>query len=68
MDEPIFRLWQRGYYDHIVRDEDSLKRIRENPAPWRDDEENPLSASATAFQGALRFAPTWRRNNRLLTE
>lgn len=34
--------WQRDYYDHIVRDEDELSRIREyiwnNPANWRNDE------------------------------
>ncbi len=33
------RVWQRGYYDHIVRDEEDLDRIREyiatNPARWR---------------------------------
>ena len=38
------RLWQRNYYEHIVRDEDSLERIREyilaNPAMWSDDPEN----------------------------
>ena len=35
------RIWQRGYYDHIVRDERSLNEIRryilENPAKWHDD-------------------------------
>lgn len=34
-------IWQRGYYDHIVRDERSLNEIRqyilENPAKWTDD-------------------------------
>ncbi len=34
-------IWQRGYYDHIVRDEQSLNEIRkyilENPAKWHDD-------------------------------
>ena len=36
------RLWQRNYYDHVVRDEHDLTRIREyivnNPAKWSDDE------------------------------
>jgi putative transposase len=36
------RLWQRGYYDHVIRDEEDLGRVREyiatNPirAAWRD--------------------------------
>lgn len=44
--EPIAgRLWQRNYYEHVVRDEADLKRIREyiaeNPARWAEDEEHP---------------------------
>ena len=35
------KIWQRGYYDHIVRDEHTLHEIRryikENPARWHDD-------------------------------
>jgi len=38
-------LWQRGYYDHVVRDEDDLARVREyiatNPVRWALDPENP---------------------------
>jgi len=38
-------VWQRNYYEHIVRDENELNRIREyivnNPANWEEDEENP---------------------------
>ncbi len=41
----IQELWQRNYYEHVIRDESSLRRIREyiakNPASWADDEENP---------------------------
>ena len=44
------RLWQRNYYEHVIRDEDSLTRIREyifnNPAQWAFDPENP-AATAT---------------------
>jgi putative transposase len=42
---PVFdkTLWQRGYYDHIIRDEADLTRIREymmaNPARWLLKEE-----------------------------
>ena len=35
------KLWQRNYYEHIIRDEDALNDIRkyvvENPARWADD-------------------------------
>lgn len=38
------RLWQRNYYEHIIRDEDSHYRIVQyiegNPAQWDWDQEN----------------------------
>ncbi len=38
---PARPVWQRNYYDHVIRSEESLSRIRwyiqENPARWRDD-------------------------------
>jgi REP element-mobilizing transposase RayT len=38
-------VWQRGYYEHIVRSEAELMAIREyilaNPARWDEDENNP---------------------------
>jgi len=38
-------VWQRNYYEHIIRDERSLDRIREyiaaNPLQWDLDIENP---------------------------
>jgi REP element-mobilizing transposase RayT len=41
----IKKLWQRNYYDHIVRNENELNRIREyiiiNPMQWQCDRENP---------------------------
>jgi len=43
---PGVPVWQRNYYEHIIRNEDDLNRIREyitvNPMRWQDDEENPL--------------------------
>ena len=40
-------VWQRNYYEHVIRDEDSLRRIREyivnNPARWDFDRENPAA-------------------------
>lgn len=42
-------LWQSGYYEHIIRDEESLNRIREyimqNPLRWYLDQENPNRTS-----------------------
>ena len=40
-------VWQRNYYEHVVRDEADLARIRqyirENPAKWVDDPDNPVN-------------------------
>ena len=40
-------VWQRNYYDHIVRTANDLDAIRayiaQNPAQWANDRENPLS-------------------------
>ena len=42
---PGEKLWQRNYYEHIIRDENELNRIREyiirNPSQWDSDRENP---------------------------
>jgi REP element-mobilizing transposase RayT len=39
------RLWQRNDYEHIVRNDDQVRRIRQyiadNPAKWALDPENP---------------------------
>jgi REP element-mobilizing transposase RayT len=39
------KLWQRNYYEHIIRDNDDFERIADyimtNPSHWRIDEENP---------------------------
>jgi REP element-mobilizing transposase RayT len=39
------KLWQRNYYEHIVRDENELNDIRkyimDNPKKWDLDQENP---------------------------
>jgi len=40
-------VWQRNYYEHIIRSEDDLMRIRQyirdNPAKWADDPDNPAN-------------------------
>ncbi len=52
--------WQRNYYEHIIRDEASLNRIREyivnNPPQWALDRENPV--------GAVREPPLHRTSPR----
>ena len=39
--EMMGKLWQRNYYEHIIRDERSYQRISEyiinNPKNWKDD-------------------------------
>ncbi|MDD3630920.1 MAG: transposase, partial [Bacteroidales bacterium] len=40
----IFNVWQRNYYEHIIRDTNDLSRIRhyimDNPKNWNNDEYN----------------------------
>ena len=42
-------IWQRNYYDHVIRDDAGLDRIRQyiadNPARWAEDLENPARQS-----------------------
>ena len=44
---PGLLVWQRNYYEHVIRNEQSLNRIREyiagNPARWDVDRENPAA-------------------------
>ncbi|GBD27454.1 hypothetical protein HRbin30_02801 [bacterium HR30] len=45
---PGVRVWQRNYYEHIIRNDESLNRIREyianNLLQWALDRENPDAA------------------------
>ena len=49
-DAPRSPVWQRNYYEHVVRNDADLNRIREyiadNPAKWDEDPENPRQAYA----------------------
>ena len=42
---PGNRVWQRNYYEHVIRNEDDLNEIRQyildNPVKWDIDENNP---------------------------
>ena len=43
------KLWQRNYYEHVIRNELSLNDIRlyiqTNPACWAEDNENPANVN-----------------------
>ena len=58
------KLWQRGYFEHIVRNEKSLNHIREyivnNPMQWVYDRENPAA-------GAIHESPL-RENNQQMNK
>ena len=45
---PGATVWQRNYYEHIVRGENEIERIREyvanNPLHWAMDRENPFQS------------------------
>ncbi len=45
------QIWQRSFYDHVIRNEESLNKIREyiinNPADWDHDEDNVINFSVT---------------------
>lgn len=47
--QPRFVLWQRGYYERVLRSSREFLSatcyIQENPANWARDEDNPLSPS-----------------------
>jgi putative transposase len=42
-------VWQRNYFEHVIRSEESLHRIRQyiidNPAQWEFDRENPIATN-----------------------
>jgi REP element-mobilizing transposase RayT len=56
---PGAAVWQRNYYEHVIRSEEEFNKIRryiaDNPLQWAWDRENP--EAATAGEGQLRTAP-----------
>ena len=58
------QVWQRGYYEHVIRDEMSLRRLPDyidtNPLRWELDSENPRNTHrvGAGFKPALTPAPT----------
>lgn len=59
---PGMKLWQRNYWEHIVRNEPELHRIREyirnNPTQWELDALHPGVGTARPGRGTARRAPT----------
>ena len=47
-DNPGCPVWQRNYYEHVIRNDDELNVVRQyildNPLKWEMDEENPANA------------------------
>jgi putative transposase len=47
------RLWQRSFYEHVIRNDESLNHIREyiltNPQSWHQDRENPRAKGRDEF-------------------
>jgi REP element-mobilizing transposase RayT len=48
------KIWQRNYFEHIIRNEQSLEKIRNyifnNPGSWLDDIENLKNHETIADQ------------------
>jgi REP element-mobilizing transposase RayT len=44
------KIWQRNYYERIIRNEEELKQktdyILDNPSRWEEDRENPINKKA----------------------
>jgi hypothetical protein len=57
---PGLPVWQRNYYEHVVRADEDLNDIRtyilENPGHWEQDRENPRNAG-TVRRPLLRQSP-----------
>ena len=47
-------VWQRNYYEHVIRNEDDLNEIREyianNPVKWGLDSDNPSNSGRKALR------------------
>src|SRR5258706_7929796 len=54
---PSIPVWQRNYFEHVIRNEDSLNRIRDyilaNPTQWEFDRENPVALKPEAADAWL---------------
>ena len=55
-------VWQRNYYEHVIRNEIDLEEIRQyignNPFKWLEDENHPANIEAPNRRGTMHRAPT----------
>ncbi len=55
------KLWQRNYWEHIIRNENELDRIRkyimDNPAKWETDRNYPIDSVRADNVRAVREPP-----------
>ncbi len=62
---PGVPVWQRNYYEHIIRNEDELNRIREyiinNPPRWAEDENNPVNLKGLGNSRGNSVNPSYKR-------
>ena len=62
-------LWQRNYYEHIIRNEESLNYVREyietNPLRWELDGENPHRKGEDEFDRWLATFKTRRSKKKI---
>ncbi len=58
---PGIPIWHRNYYEHVIRNEDELNRIREyilnNPLKWAEDENNPVNIKMNYVGAGPRACP-----------
>ena len=55
--DAVGKFWQRNYYEHIIRDEQELNKIREyiinNPLKWSLDRENPYRQGSDLLEDEI---------------
>jgi len=67
----VSEVWQRNYWEHVIRDESEMNRIREyivtNPSKWETDRLNPCwNGDICTRRGEKSFAPA--HNNSTIRE
>jgi REP element-mobilizing transposase RayT len=54
---PGIPIWQRNYYDHVIRNEEEMNKIREyiknNPLEWSFDRENPEKVGTDVLEDEI---------------
>lgn len=65
-ESPGERVWQRNYWEHVIRNENKLFKIRQyiqnNPLKWHLDRENPERSGTSKLKQEI-FAQRQKRNS-----